>query len=163
VTWNQDGLLIRAKDSSLNDILRQIAVNTGARVEGVGQDQRVFGVYGPGPRSEVLWKLLEGSGYNLLLTGGRAADRPLRIVLSVRPPVITQTLSEVAGSSHPQQPAEAVKFKPLIEDSTTVSAPVPNANPYSNGAPVQDPRQLMQEIVQRQRKIDHSALAAPGK
>ena len=47
VGWNHDDLLIRANDSSLNDILRQVAAETGAQLDGLGQDQRVFGVYGP--------------------------------------------------------------------------------------------------------------------
>src|ERR1700722_19490665 len=61
VSWDGRSLEIEASNSSLNQILHQVAAATGARLQGLTQDQRVFGRYGPGPGRDVLWKLLDGS------------------------------------------------------------------------------------------------------
>lgn len=82
ITWDSHGLRIDADNSSLEQILDQVATVTGAKVEGLGADQRVFGSYGPGPAHEVLSLLLQGSGYNVLLIGDLGQGTPRRIVLS---------------------------------------------------------------------------------
>ncbi len=51
----------------------------------MGQDQRIFGAYGPGPARDVLSQLLDGSGYNVLMIGDQGQGTPRRIVLSARP------------------------------------------------------------------------------
>jgi hypothetical protein len=78
-------LFIQASNSSLDQILNDISLKTGAKVEGMGADERVFGTYGPGPVRDVLTELLEGSGYNILLVGDLGQGTPRRIVLSGRP------------------------------------------------------------------------------
>ncbi|MGA3131082.1 MAG: hypothetical protein ABSD59_09800 [Terracidiphilus sp.] len=85
VVWDSHGLLIQASNSSLDQILRDISLKIGAKVEGMGADQRIFGVYGPGPARDVLSQLLDGSGYNVLLVGDQGQGTPRRIVLSGRP------------------------------------------------------------------------------
>ncbi|MDR3754760.1 MAG: hypothetical protein P4K93_06090 [Terracidiphilus sp.] len=85
VVWDSHGLFIQASNSSLDQILRDISLKTGAKVEGMGADERVFGTYGPGPVRDVLGELLEGSGYNILLVGDLGQGTPRRIVLSGRP------------------------------------------------------------------------------
>ncbi len=52
------------------------------KLEGMDQDQRIFGTYGPGPARDVLSQLLDGSGYNVLMIGDRGQGTPRRIVLS---------------------------------------------------------------------------------
>lgn len=69
VRWDSRGLRIEAENSSLDQILRDVATATGAKVEGLSTDQRIFGDYGPGPARDVLSQLFEGSGYNLVLIG----------------------------------------------------------------------------------------------
>ena len=151
VSWGSRGLEIEASNSSLNQILRQIATDTGARVEGLTQDQRVFGTYGPGPGSDVLMKLLDGSGYNVLIIGGRDTGAPLEIVLSVRSPASPQTTAnnQNRSSSKPREPEP-----PPRNYSPEPPRPEPIPNPYGNGDPPRDPLELMQEILQRQQKID---------
>ena len=100
VSWDNRGLEIEASNSSLNQILLQVAGDTGAKLEGLKQDQRVFGNYGPGPASEVLWKLLDGSGYNVLMIGGPGTDTPLEIVLSVR----SSTSPQAVNNHHRSEP-----------------------------------------------------------
>lgn len=63
-----DGLLaVRADNSSLNQILRDISRQTGMKIVGGVADQRVFGSYGPAPAATILQTLLDGTGTNILL------------------------------------------------------------------------------------------------
>lgn len=84
VRWDSRGLRIEADNSSLAQILRDVATATGAKVEGLSTDPRIFGDYGPGPARDVLSQLFEGSGYNLVLVGEQGQGTPLEIVLSLR-------------------------------------------------------------------------------
>jgi hypothetical protein len=150
VSWGSRGLEIEAFNSSLNQILHQVAADTGAKLEGLTTDQRVFGRYGPGPVSEVLLKLLEGSGYNVLMIGGRDADAPVEIVLSARLPASPQTTANNQNRGNVQQ----LEPKPQPDSSAEPPRPQPIQNPFGNGEPPRDPLQFMQEILQRQEKID---------
>ena len=55
-----------------------VSLKTGAKVEGVGADERIFGAYGPGPARDVLTELLDGSGYNILMIGDLGQGTPRR-------------------------------------------------------------------------------------
>jgi hypothetical protein len=157
VSWDSRGLQIEASNSSLNQILRQVAADTGAKLEGLAQDQRVFGSYGPGPGSDVLLKLLDGSGYNVLMIGGHDTDAPLRIVLSARSPAGTQTAANNQNRSNSENDEVAEQVDPdPPPDPTEAPRPQPTQNPFSNGNAglPHDPEEFMQEILQRQQKID---------
>jgi hypothetical protein len=151
VSWDGRGLEIEASNSSLNQILQQVAADTGAKLEGLSQDQRVFGSYGPGPGRDVLLKLLDGSGYNVLMIGGRDSDVLREIVLSTRSPFSSQTAvsNHNRGNSEDDEAAERLKPKPQPD-----TAPQPDQNPFNIGGPPRDPQELMEEILQRQQKID---------
>jgi hypothetical protein len=84
VTWDSHGLSIDAANSSLQQILKDVSMATGAKVEGMAGDQRVFGVYGPAPARDVLSQLLQGAGYNVLMVGDLGEGTPRQILLSVR-------------------------------------------------------------------------------
>jgi hypothetical protein len=156
VTWDSRGLEIEASNSSLNQILHQVAADTGAKLEGLTQDQRVFGTYGPGPGRDVLLKLLDGSGYNVLMIGGRAVDAPLEIVLSARLPASPQTAANNQNRSNSKSNGAREPFKPDPPPDYTAEAqpPQPIQNPFGIGEPSREPQELMQEILQRQQKID---------
>jgi hypothetical protein len=156
VSWDSRGLEIEASNSSLNEILHQVAAATGAKLEGLAQDQRVFGSYGPGPECDVLSKLLDGSGYNVLMIGSRDADAPLEIVLSARSPASPQT---VANNQNRDNSADDVARKQHEPEPPPVSPTEPSGtqsvqNPFGNGEPPRDSLQFMQEILERQQKID---------
>ena len=77
-----DGMLeVRADNSSLNQILRDISRQTGMTVVGGVADQRVYGVYGPAPAATVLQTLLDGTNTNVLLKE-TPEHAPLQLVLS---------------------------------------------------------------------------------
>jgi hypothetical protein len=84
VTWDSHGLSIDAANSSLQQILKAVAVATGAKVEGMTGDQRVFGEYGPGQARDVLSQLLLGAGFNVIMVGDLGQGAPRQILLSVR-------------------------------------------------------------------------------
>lgn len=143
VVWDSHGLFIQASNSSLDQILTEVALKTGAKLEGMGADERIFGAYGPGPARDVLNKLLEGSGYNILMVGDLGGGAPRRIVLSGRP----------AGSAQPAGPSTPANTE-SNQDEQQISnqAPQPYAPPRIGvpgnapfpPVPVRSPQQTLQ-------------------
>lgn len=82
VTLSNGKLTVKAQDSDLAAILRQIAQNSGMNIEGLGKTTRVFGDYGPGNPRDILTDLLSGSDYNFVMVGGSANSAPSKLVLS---------------------------------------------------------------------------------
>jgi len=148
VSWDSRGLEVEASNSSLDQILRQVAANMGAKLQGLTQDQRIFGTYGPGPARDVLSKLLDGSGYNVLMIGGRDADRPLEVVLSVSPPASPQT----AANNRNRSNSEDDEADPPLE----LPRPPPMETPFGSGdsGKPENSQQIMEDILDRQHKID---------
>ena len=168
VSWDGRGLEIDAFNSSLDQILQQVAADTGAKLEGLSQnqrsgdqrsgdqrvgdqsihDQRIFGTYGPGPARDVLTKLLDGFGYNVLIVGGRNADAPLEVVFLASSPAGSQAAVNNQNRSNPEDD----DADPLPEAQR---AP-PMETPFGNGdsGKPENPQQIMQDILNRQHKID---------
>jgi hypothetical protein len=151
VTWDSHGLRIDAANASLHQILDQVATATGAKVEGMGNDERVFGQYGPGEARDVLSQLLHGSGYNVLLIGDQGQGTPREIVLSAR------------QSGGPTQ--NAVRTMTPVQDSQddeVVEQPeVPEQPPTNTPPPPRSPQQVMQELLQRQQQMNQPVLNPP--
>ena len=74
---------VTAHDSTLDEIVQQIAAKVGVKVDGRASNEKVFGTYGPEAPAVVLTTLLDGSGSNLLIVQS-ASDRPLEIILTPR-------------------------------------------------------------------------------
>ncbi|MGA2833920.1 MAG: hypothetical protein ABSE55_12690 [Terracidiphilus sp.] len=142
VTWDSHGLRIEAANSSLSQILEDVSTATGTKVEGFDADQRIFGVYGPGPARDVLSQLLQGSGYNVLLVGEQGQGTPREIVLSARH----------AGST--AQAPNAAPANASDEDVDTEEPPQPQPGrpaiqpSIAPGGPARTPQQI-QEMQQR--------------
>ena len=83
VTYANGLLTVAASNSSLNQILRDIARETGMKITGGVTEERVFGQYGPAAPSKVLGELLDGTGTNMLLVHGTTAT-PAELVLTPR-------------------------------------------------------------------------------
>jgi hypothetical protein len=148
VVWDSHGLSIQAANSSLDQILKDVSTETGARVEGFSKDQRIFGSYGPGSTREVLSQLLDGSGYNLLMVGGRSADDPLHVVLSTRPvgappPVEPSSRAEADNDIAPEEPEQQQPQPPV---------PIPARMDNNPAQQPRTPQQIMQEMLQRQQQ-----------
>jgi hypothetical protein len=138
VLWDSHGLSVNARNSSLRQILSDISMDTGARLEGpTPADVRVFGVYGPGPASEVISQLLNGTGYNVLMIGDQGSGAPRQIVLSAEP----------SGPAPPNDTRSSSD-----EDNYQ---PEPVAQPAMNNGFVPQPRtaQQMEEMQLRQEQF----------
>ncbi|MGA2251565.1 hypothetical protein [Terracidiphilus sp.] len=130
VEWDSHGLRISAKNASLRQILTEVSSRTGATLEGMGADERVFGEYGPAPAKEVLAQLLHGSAYNVMLIGDQGQGTPRQIVLS------TPSASNPTQGQHTAQPvqnnAAADDDPEPVVDDTPVQQPPPMPRPPMN-------------------------------
>ncbi len=153
VVWDANGLRINASNSSLQQILTEVSTETGSKVEGMGADQRVYGVYGPGQARDVLSQLLQGSGYNVLLAGDIGQGAPRQIVLSPRQ---NAAAGAPAGMNRPQQDQEEdVPEQPEDQPQPPVQAPQtqsPVRPGFGPNGPIRTPQQVMEEMQQRQQQ-----------
>ncbi|MGB6723059.1 MAG: hypothetical protein WBE72_19840, partial [Terracidiphilus sp.] len=148
VVWDSHGLRVDAVNSSLEQILKDVSAATGAKVEGLGADQRVFGVYGPGPARDVLSQILEGSGYNVLMIGDRGEGTPRQIVLSARPTGPAPVNAGRSTSNDDDYEAE----QPQIIDQPYPRNSFQPPTPPPPGMPLRSPQQIFQEMQQRQQE-----------
>ena len=130
VTWDSQGLQIKAINSSLRQILSDVSSETGAKVEGMGKDERIFGDYGPAPARDVLSQLLHGSGYNVLMIGDQGEGTPREIVLSAQ-----------NASPAPQAQAQAQPATPADDDQENNDEQQPAPSPVINRPPLSLPGQ----------------------
>lgn len=151
VVWDSHGLRIDAKNSSLQQILKDVATSTGIKVEGMKTDERVFGIYGPGKARDVLSQLLDGTGYNVVMVGDQGQGTPREILLSAAPkgpappaPTTSQA-SNAANSAAEEEPPEQTPQPP------------PAYHPgFGPGVPVRTPQQIMQQMQQRQQQMQQN-------
>ncbi len=156
VTWDSQGLKIDATNASLHEILNDVSNATGAKVEGFGNDERVFGEYGPGQTRDVISQLLHGSGYNVLMIGDQGEGTPRQIVLSARKaasnqPGANRNTQEMPDDDTPDQPEveEQPPQQPPLINGHPPAVPVPQGPP---GSP-RTPQQILQELQQRQQQM----------
>ena len=86
VRFSNGLLTIHSTGATLSEVLFQIQKQTGAEIaipSGTEQD-RVAADFGPGPPSEVLSELLNGSGLNFVVVGSEADPNRLRSVILSR-------------------------------------------------------------------------------
>jgi hypothetical protein len=126
IVYAQSQLEVVADNSSLNQILRDIALKTGMKITGGVLDQRVFGKYGPGAPAGILASLLDGTGCNMLLRES-PTHTPEELILTPRnggptpPSPSASGLDDQAPSSNevsagqpasPNQPAQSAQQSP---------------------------------------------------
>jgi hypothetical protein len=163
VVWDSHGLRIEAANSSLGQILKDVSTDTGAKVEGLRSDQRIFGTYGPGPAREVLSQLLDGTGYNVLMIGDQGSGTPRQIVLSSQPtgPAPAANASrdtmneEDYEAEQQQQEIQQQQFQqpppepPNIRNGFQPPAQPP---PMTPGGPPRTPQQIIQQMQLEQQQ-----------
>jgi hypothetical protein len=145
IVFANGNLSIHADNSSLAAILHQVASNSGMKIEGLGNDERVFGNFGPGTPRDVLADLLVGTAYNQVLLGDLSNGAPRELILS--PPRGGAT----APSSAPQ-----VGTNPNADDNEpeAVEAPPPPPPEPPAGSTqqppsgVRTPQQLFEQLQQ---------------
>jgi hypothetical protein len=149
VVYDSRGLFIAASNSSLVQILKDVSTDTGAKVEGLGMDQRIFGTYGPGPARDVLSQLLDGSGYNILMVGDRGQGTPRRIVLSSQGGSAAQN---TANNAPPPQSNDDTDADQPAPEPEVEQPPTPPPSPTGPSVPIRTPQQMMQEGQERQQQ-----------
>lgn len=139
VTYHSGQLTVSAHNSSLNEILRDISRHTGMKITGGVPDERVYGQYGPAAPSQVLARLLDGAGSNMLLLQA-TANSPAELILTPRsgpptPPDPNAAAREAAmETSRPAYPAYRPEYPPASHPEA--NAP---ANPAQSGASPSQP------------------------
>jgi hypothetical protein len=132
VTYANGLLEVRADDSSLNQILRDISRQTGMKIIGGVADQRVFGSYGPAPAATVIQTLLDGAGTNILLQESRT-HAPEQLVLSPQTggatPPPPSSPSYDATEAEPELPLPATAPATQAQTAAPAAAPVPSTPP----------------------------------
>lgn len=142
VTYANGQLTVSASNSSLNQILRDIASETGMKITGGVADERVFGQYGPAAPSKVLGDLLDGTGSNMLLVHATAAT-PAELVLTPR-----------LGGVTPPNPNAYHDDPPPPRPQYPIAAPVnprgdpANAEPTRSPNDVKTPQQIYEQLEQ---------------
>ena len=149
ITWDSKGLTIDAANSSLRQILSDVATTTGMKVEGMGTDERVYGDYGPGSASDVLSDLLRGTGYNFLLMGQQSPGTPLEIVLSARNTAAPAPAHPAAQNDNSDDSGDSEIDDRLQPEPSPIR---PNFAPGA-AAPPRTPQQIMEEMQQRQQQM----------
>jgi hypothetical protein len=151
VTWNSQGLHIQASNSSLSQILNAVSTQTGAKVEGVSGDERVFGDYGPGPARDVLSQLLRGSNYNFLLLGDQGQGTPRQVILTAHRGAAG---GPNRGTLNPQQRQDPQADDEGVSEPEPQEEPPPQPEPppQQQGVPQQDPTTPQQRMQQMQQQ-----------
>ena len=142
VVWDSHGLVINAANSSLEQIMRDVSTATGAKVEGLSADQRVFGQYGPGQARDVLSELLLGSGYNVIMIGDQGQGTPRQILLSIRQ----------AGGAQPAARPASSNDEDDSEEPPANQEPGPGRLGFPPAGGPRNPQQFQQEMRERQQQ-----------
>jgi hypothetical protein len=145
IAWKSSELRIDAANSSLQQILLDVSSQTGAEVEGLGKDERVFGAFGPGPTRDVLSQLLQGSGYNVVMVGDEGQGVPRQIILSERD---TSKAPQPAARPAPEPEDDTPDYPPYEPQAQPQQAPQPPTRPGfppDQQGPLRNPQQMQQQ------------------
>ena len=175
VTYADGTLSVAADNASLNQILRQIATNTGMKITGGVTDERVFGQYGPATPAQVLAALLDGTGSNMILVH-RDGDAAPELILTPRQGGPTPPNPHAAAYNDRSEPDEAPNqsmrpppsapvqgnpvIPPVIPGASTGASP---ANPSQQDNPngVKTPQQIYEQL-QRMRQQQQQQQQQPN-
>ena len=156
VTLSGGTLAVDANNSSLSKILDDLASSSGMTVDGLGaQDQRVFGVYGPGNPRDVLSSLLDGAGYNFLMVGTTETGTPREVVLTARSNAPLSATPNSGPSTPEPEDEEPPPINNPAEDANPPARPpstMPNGQPRSPAEMLQEMQRIRQQQQQPQQQ-----------
>jgi hypothetical protein len=171
ITFADSQLTVSARNSSLNQILREISRLTGMKITGGVTDERVFGTYGPAPAAKVLGALLDGTGSNVLIVqspGDQPAAAPVELVLTPRhggptpPHPSSQSFDDSPDTQPDSSPVSQAPFRrgtsdPDQSQPPSAPAPPPVVTPASTDTPaasqdqspngVKTPQQIYDQLL----------------
>ena len=127
-----NGLMtIHADNSTLSEVLFEIQKQTGAEIAipSGTEGERVAADFGPGPASEVLEQLLNGSGLNFVVVGSATNPNALKSVILSRntgppdaPSAFSQAYTPVPAVEVPPTEPDAI---PQPDDDSSSAPPTP--------------------------------------
>jgi hypothetical protein len=173
VTYADGALSVAADNASLNQILRQIASDTGMKITGGVTDERVFGHYGPADPAQVLAMLLDGTGSNMILVHHDGAA-PSELILTPRQGGPTPPNPNAAAYNRPEpeeSPAQTVQPAQYAQPQGNPVIPPANAGAPNGPSPanssqsenpngVKTPQQIYEQL-QRMRQQQQQQQANP--
>jgi hypothetical protein len=142
-------LSIHADNSSLSQILRDLATASGMKLDGLSQYQRIFGNYGPGEPRDVLSTLLVGSGYNVIMVGDTGNGVPRELSLTQRVGGPPQPANDaVQAVNQDQQPDDDADQGEVQEEPPPNNLPVATPDNGQQQLPegVRTPQQLLEQL-----------------
>jgi hypothetical protein len=173
-------LTVTAENSSLDQILRDIAYLTGMKITGGVADERVYGTYGPDSAQSVISSLLDGTGTNILLlenpqhgvqeliltprTGGPTppnlnASTSYEREHEDRPPMPggrrAQEFGERRSRPDPDGPRPSIQpNSPEQPEIPPANETAPSANTTTEQSPngVKTPQQIYQQLLKQQQQ-----------
>jgi hypothetical protein len=158
VKWDSAGLQIDAENSSLQQILADVATATGTKVEGFAGDERVFGDFGPGQPRDILAQLLQGSGYNIVMIGDQGRGAPRQVLLTARK--VSSGTAQPASRSTAGDNDDDAYDNQIDTQPPQPAQPMQPVQPQSPVRPgfgpdgqMRTPQQIQQELLQRQQQI----------
>ena len=174
VSYTAGQLTVSASNSSLNQILREVARLTGIKITGGVAEERVYGDYGPAEPSEVLNKLLDGTSSNMLFIAGDAGSASELILTprtgSVTPPnpnaarfddndddsqrqAAPPVPPEAQSQPAPQNPV-ATPITPSAPNDPNTTKPAPASNDSNQQSPngTRTPQQIYDELMRLRRQ-----------
>jgi len=134
VTYSGGLLSVSADNASLNQILRQIADDTGMKITGSVRDDRVFGQYGPEDPAQILAELLDGTGSNMILVQ-RDSTAPSELILPPRQGGPSPPNPNASAFNDRPEPQEAPVQPQPAPPETQPQAAAPNVPPVNPAAP----------------------------
>jgi hypothetical protein len=179
-------LTVEASNSSLNQILSDIARETNIRIVGGVVDERVFGAYGPADPARILAVLLDGTSSNMLLRastgsasgelvltprfGGPTPPSPASSRTENRLPDQEQTDLPPQQMRPPEPPASASMPNPpnsqppspeatpaSAPDASTPTAPPADSTQVQSPNGVKTPQQIYEQLMQLQKQQQPTA------
>jgi hypothetical protein len=154
-------LTIKADNSSLTQILHDISTSTGMKVDGLGQDDRIFGTYGPGNSREVLLSLLQGLGYNVLMVGN-ANGAPRQLSLSQRSAASTVAAAGTTRNTKEEEDDEVEQEQPPPpEPPQPANQPPPGNGQNPDGTQSRNPAEIQQELLRLRQQQQQQQQSVP--
>jgi hypothetical protein len=157
VVYSRGQIEVDANNSSLEQIVQNIASVTGMKITGSVDDERVFGKYGPAAPSETLKSLLVGTNVNMMLKE-TANGTPGELILTPRNGAATppSAAAQEASAASVQEPDISLPAhgpggpQDVIRDINGVPVSQGAIPPAAAPAPPQTPEEIQQRIQQAQ-------------
>lgn len=128
VQYADGQVAVLADNSSLSEIVRDVARRAGMAVKGSVVDERVYGTYGPAAPAEVLTKLLQGTGSNMVVLAGISHVPELILTPKQGGPTPPRSIAEIVESeadadrASKAEDAHPAKKSPVDEQPVQASA-----------------------------------------